>query len=527
MMKLVYRILAVVLLIFCAPMTVWAGETPLPDEGGEPFVVASIEQWNYKRYTAAVVQGTPVAEVQAGIEAEHFTLALFDAQGNAYEKDATIAWNTDAVFTEEVGEWEVRGTLVLPEGVVLSEDVVMPWIFVIISVQAENKPEMKTYRYDGTVYQFPWVTPPGEVKNMELWVSIDGDLWRKTAWSENAYVNETGLFFTDAFFEIDRSYEMEIDYDGGDTQILMLAYGGIGQLELLWGVGGDRDPTHTEDPSVGDTDNQPAPDPPGEDDTTSVPNFGSGGPDGTTSDNTTSTPTDEGSTSAPTTSVPTVTGTTTSTPSESDEGIVKWFTEQVYADNEPSLVGYESMVGDTLTISGARLNWMANEGDLAYTFGWNDVSVTLPATLIAQLDLAANELMTLTLTRTDTQFSVAVTARGETITTLGETMVRLPIAEGCYALQLGENEMDDIIEVDQAQVATFFIYETGDYRLKAVGVDGVEQTSTTTTQTQTEEEEQLEEEAQPTLHWIDFLPISVVGVLGLMIGGIVWWRKRK
>lgn len=131
---------------------------------------------------------------------------------------------------------------------------------------------------------------------------------------------------------------------------------------------------------------------------------------------------------------------------------------------------YERFDNNTLTISGSRLRMMLASDTEIIPFGWNGISLEMPASFIETLALSDADMFSLTLTHEDKlAFSVLLTVSGTEIKELPSSLIRIPAdpPEGGYSLlRSGETLPTDVSYENNC--AVFTITRTGRYMLKDV-----------------------------------------------------------
>lgn len=129
--------------------------------------------------------------------------------------------------------------------------------------------------------------------------------------------------------------------------------------------------------------------------------------------------------------------------------------------------GYERVDGETMTISGTRLDRLLEANPETVPFGWNDVSVELSSAFLRGLGLSSEDMLSLTLTREDElAFTIAISAKGEEIRSFDEAVVRLPAPEpeNGYTLSLDGRMLDTSVTYEEG-FAVFTVEESGSYAL--------------------------------------------------------------
>lgn len=158
---------------------------------------------------------------------------------------AHIVWADPAPDTAQTGVVTVRGTAVLPEGVVLAEGMALPEVEVPVSVQDPDRPELNCWYLDFGCINFPWVGGGAKDEGRVL-LSRDGGPW--TDGGSEAYCDGAGVHVAVRPLETGASYRLRAEWDGGGTGVFSFQW--TGQVSGAGYQGGDRD--------GGDTDGNPA-----------------------------------------------------------------------------------------------------------------------------------------------------------------------------------------------------------------------------------------------------------------------------
>ena len=88
----------------------------------------------------------------------------------------------------------------------------------------------------GNLY-FPWVTPPGELDKISVWLSENNGSWNRL--ESGVYVGQEMLSIATRLLTPGSSYRLQVDYDGGQTGILSFTY--ADEIVLEGYHEGDRD----------------------------------------------------------------------------------------------------------------------------------------------------------------------------------------------------------------------------------------------------------------------------------------------
>lgn len=131
---------------------------------------------------------------------------------------------------------------------------------------------------------------------------------------------------------------------------------------------------------------------------------------------------------------------------------------------------YERFDNSTLTISGSRLRMMLASDTEIIPFGWNGISLEMPASFIETLALSDADMFSLTLTHEDKlAFSVLLTVSGTEIKELPSSLIRIPAdpPKGGYSLLRSGETLPTNVSYEN-NCAVFTITRTGRYMLKDV-----------------------------------------------------------
>lgn len=185
-----------------------------------PAVITAVENWHPYTDAFAITQGNTLDTIKETLIFSPYRLECFDDAGLGYMAD--IQWDFSAIDTTTVGLYTITGTLIPPEGTRFAENLVIPTISLSVSVQAQNKPDINCLLVGRGSILFPWVTPPGDLNKVQVWLSENGGVWQPL--STTADVSPSTLtLFTDALTE-GNTYRLQVDYDGGRTGILTFTY---------------------------------------------------------------------------------------------------------------------------------------------------------------------------------------------------------------------------------------------------------------------------------------------------------------
>lgn len=136
-----------------------------------------------------------------------------------------------------MGLYHAAGRLTAPENTVFADRIDFPEISIPVSVQAPNRPDINCFlAARGNLY-FPWVTPPGELDKISVWLSENNGSWNQL--ENGIYVGREMLSIATRLLTPGSGYRLQVDYDGGQTGILSFTY--ADEIVLEGYHEGDRD----------------------------------------------------------------------------------------------------------------------------------------------------------------------------------------------------------------------------------------------------------------------------------------------
>ena len=136
-----------------------------------------------------------------------------------------------------VGLYHATGRLTAPENTVFADRVDFPEITIPVSVQAPDRPDINCFLAARGNLHFPWVTPPGELDKISVWLSENNGSWNRL--ESGVYVGQEMLSIATRLLTPGSSYRLQVDYDGGQTGILSFTY--ADEIVLEGYHEGDRD----------------------------------------------------------------------------------------------------------------------------------------------------------------------------------------------------------------------------------------------------------------------------------------------
>ena len=210
-------------------------QIPVRVEEMTPAVITSIEQWYPYTNAFALPQGSEVEALEELFAASPYYLECYAENGTSYT--AVVEWDFSCIDLNTVGLYHATGRLTAPENTVFADRVDFPEITVPVSVQAPDRPDINCFlTARGNLY-FPWVTPPGELDKISVWLSENNGSWNQL--ENGIYVGREMLSIATRLLTLGSSYRLQVDYDGGQTGILSLTY--ADEIVLEGYHEGDRD----------------------------------------------------------------------------------------------------------------------------------------------------------------------------------------------------------------------------------------------------------------------------------------------
>ena len=200
-----------------------------------PAVITSIEQWYPYTNAFALPQGSEVEALEELFAASPYYLECYAENGTSYT--AVVEWDFSGIDLNTVGLYHAAGRLTAPENTVFADRVDFPEITIPVSVQAPGSPDINYFlAARGNLY-FPWVTPPGELDKISVWLSENNGSWNQL--ENGIYVGREMLSIATRLLTPGSGYRLQVDYDGGQTGILSFTY--ADEIVLEGYHEGDRD----------------------------------------------------------------------------------------------------------------------------------------------------------------------------------------------------------------------------------------------------------------------------------------------
>ena len=232
-----------------------------------PAVITSIEQWYPYTNAFAVQQGSQTETLENLFAFSHYYLDCYTENGTSYT--AVVEWDFSGIDLNTVGLYHAIGKLTAPANTAFAEGIAFPEISIPVSVQAPGRPDINCFLAARGNLHFPWVTPPGELDEISVWLSENNGSWNRL--ESGVYAGQEMLSIATRLLAPGSSYRLQVDYDGGQTGILSFTY--ADEIVLEGYHEGDRDggdaggnppdtiiqppPEHTDDQDDGFTDSPP------------------------------------------------------------------------------------------------------------------------------------------------------------------------------------------------------------------------------------------------------------------------------
>ena len=221
-------------------------------------VITSIEQWYPYTNAFALPQGSEIEALEELFAASPYYLECYAENGTSYT--AVVEWDFSDIDLNTIGLYHAMGKLTAPENTVLADRVDFPEITIPVSVQAPDRPDINCFLAARGNLHFPWVTPPGELNEISVWLSENNGSWNRL--ESGVYVGQEMLSIATRLLTPGSSYRLQVDYDGGQTGILSFTYAdeivleGYHEGDRDGGDAGGNPPDTIIQPPPEDTDNQ-------------------------------------------------------------------------------------------------------------------------------------------------------------------------------------------------------------------------------------------------------------------------------
>ena len=200
-----------------------------------PAVITSIEQWYPYTDAFAVQEGSETETLENLFAFSPYYLECYAENGTSYT--AVVEWDFSGIDLNTVGLYHAAGRLTAPENTIFADRVDFPEISIPVSVQAPGSPDINCFLVRRGSLYFPWVTPPGNLDKVSIWLSENSGSWNRL--ESGVYVGQEMLSIATRLLAPGSSYRLQVDYDGGQTGILSFTY--ADEIVLEGYHEGDRD----------------------------------------------------------------------------------------------------------------------------------------------------------------------------------------------------------------------------------------------------------------------------------------------
>lgn len=200
-----------------------------------PAVITSIEQWYPYTDAFAVQEGSETEALENLFAFSPYYLECYAENGTSYT--AVVEWDFSGIDLNTVGLYHAAGRLTAPENTIFADRVDFPKISIPVSVQAPGSPDINCFLVRRGSLYFPWVTPPGNLDKVSIWLSENNGSWNRL--ESGVYVGQEMLSIATHLLTPGSSYRLQVDYDGGQTGILSFTY--ADEIVLEGYHDGDRD----------------------------------------------------------------------------------------------------------------------------------------------------------------------------------------------------------------------------------------------------------------------------------------------
>ena len=200
-----------------------------------PAVITSIEQWYPYTDAFAVQQGSQTEALKNLFAFSPYYLDCYAENGTSCT--AVVEWDFSGIDLNTVGLYHAIGKLTAPANTAFAEGIAFPEISISVSVQAPGRPDINCFLAARGNLHFPWVTPPGELDEISVWLSENNGSWNRL--ESGVYVSQEMLSIATRLLTPGSSYRLQVDYDGGQTGILSFTY--ADEIVIEGYHDGDRD----------------------------------------------------------------------------------------------------------------------------------------------------------------------------------------------------------------------------------------------------------------------------------------------
>ena len=429
-----------------------------------PAVITSIEQWYPYTDAFAVQQGSETETLENLFAFSPYYLDCYTENGTSCT--AAVEWDFSGIDLNTVGLYHAMGKLTAPENTAFAEGIAFPEISIPVSVQAPGSPDINCFLAARGNLHFPWVTPPGKMDEISVWLSENNGSWNRL--ESGVYVGQEMLSIATRLLTPGSSYRLQVDYDGGQTGILSFTY--ADEIVLEGYHDGDRDggdaggnppdtiiqppPEDTDDQDDGFTD-RPSTKPP------KPPVTNDGGMDSDDSEDALEPDAGSDEPAIPEIEAPVVSG-------QPEEDTALQRPPESADSKKPAFSEFFDETTDR--ISGTRFLMMLQTGEQRAVFSKQGITISIPKDALPEGIQNEDQIEVIIQKDTDGGFSFSFSINGTALNSLPDVSVMLPYPNDPAAgtLFLCDESGVEIPMTgydDTAKAASFQISHTGTYTI--------------------------------------------------------------
>ena len=438
-----------------------------------PAVITSIKQWYPYTDAFAVQQGSPTETLENLFAFSPYYLECYAENGTSYT--AVVEWDFSGIDLNTVGLYHAAGRLTAPENTIFADRVDFPEISIPVSVQAPGSPDINCFLVRRGSLYFPWVTPPGGLDEISVWLSENNGSWNRL--ESGVYVGQEMLSIATRLLTPGSSYRLQVDYDGGQTGILSFTYAdeivleGYHEGDRDGGDAGGNPPDTIIQPPPEDTDDQddgfadrPSTKPP------KPPVTNDGGMDSDDSEKAPSV-SGENDPADHKPSEPSLDGKDDSIDIDKDDFPSEQANGDTEEDADSKSPAFSEFFDETTDrISGTRFLMMLQTGEQRAVFSKQGITISIPKDALPEGIQNEDQIEVIIQKDTDGGFSFSFSINGTALNSLPDVSVMLPYPNDPAAGTLFLCD-ESGVEVpmtdydDTAKAASFQISHTGTYTI--------------------------------------------------------------
>ncbi len=201
-----------------------------------PAVITSIEQWYPYTDAFAVQQGSREPKRWNHLlRFSPYHLECYAENGISYT--AVVEWDFSDIDFDTVGLYQAKGRLTAPENTEFAEGSFSRKSQFLFLYRPPADRILTALWLPEEILHFPWVTPPGDMDEINVWLSENDDSWKPL--ESGVYEGRKCSRLPPVLLTSGSSYRLQVDYDGGQTGILSFTY--ADEIVLEGYYEGDRD----------------------------------------------------------------------------------------------------------------------------------------------------------------------------------------------------------------------------------------------------------------------------------------------